>query len=1662
MQEYEVRKDLKQSLQGPYFQVLVALSYIFDALKHKKQLNIMLERAGVGALDDIVIEYFDEKRTKKERTLFLQLKHAANDSEVLTEGDFKNKSGKLEIFKYFDDWYLFIKNNQHTPYHCIYYTNRDFCNTLKNRKLFEAKLEGHRFSSKFLKKQLYKDMLAMVKRNSVLGKRALADEATSNKLNKNPTYKKAKEYYDNGGKDLTEADFKKEFETFLKDHYLMMVGKQHADQLEQEVVKLVAEYFPEQEDSEAIFNALIMETWSWFRAIKNVGIWTEATVREKLVEFQARFNELPQEIGRTASELSQSLKKLSSKIVRESLLAQLDKVMMGQDKLVVFEGGKDYGKSTLIAEYLINKTSIKPGHYLYFASPLIFFEKYKNLLVSKNLAIFIVDGVEEDSEQLQEAMEVCQANSKRLILFSRVPIPKVTSSPFPNLSSAEIKDYLEQEDKLGYCITIGSKHLRLKDIVKHGNSGLFTSMQLPSNLQALCKLAQPESQSCYGNDPVNPYMVNSQANFEPIPLFADKILPLYTLEKALGLSDFKGSKCIQCDDIQAIEKFKRQLAQADKFIWLDVSTIDYANNADADIIELLVKQIGEGFKLGDFYLLLTDNNNELITFPKLLQTLVEHSQIVIFTEQTITAKHIFSLISQGRSYYLEYKSDTLKYLPYGSSSKKQSTKSPLQEALKSDYLQKGTAIVADAGAGKSTTLKQLYNDFSRTESLVWGEHYQHFVLVPFSRLPTLQLTSLLDVCNHFLNIKDELLSQALETDLNNGRVLFLLDAWDELSGLERQKLQPLLSQFADYQRVIITTRPGDRTQLFFNPAGMYELQRFSLEQVEQCFRAFFKNDDEPEVAAQFTQQAAEFLKRPENVKALEVIGLPLQCYLLCEAWRPAFEAVCQGQKIKMPWERTAALSRAELYQLFVISRLRKCLVEQQVIVREGTLQTAEQICILGNSYLIALQRAAYEQLIRGKPLQLADDWFSKQIARLGLVDGSEFVHKTYAEYFLALYAVNLLIKDTYKAREFIAQYRYQSHYQLVFEFMAAIVSYGDPIIPAATSYLRDFWDALLQSPRDRIGYADNALIKGCYTHSNEQALEAIFEIQTLLSIRKSITEQIADVDTTETYKTDLAFSQNSNPASDMELVFEEPEYDSDWLKYAANIAKLPVAKYNAEDKQKALNWLLNKITHWSYRIREACADKFGDIGMATPEVKAALLKQFVNADERSKEYECAINALVKLDYHLAQTELDGMLEKIKTYLTNKRLPHSVVSWLGRQNYSFPQLYRLLEDLKCAAFETQYALVSELASSHKQSFLDEIQKLHPDKNKWGSLYYCFQHALLLGGKIDVCNYFASICSIDYLEENAFHIISGLIEPTRSILQLYPVAEIDRKRWQDKIYGFALQTVNAHEEKNKISKLIIELVNLKLDANNMKDLLIKFLSSAQDRGFWDADAVMPCLPHLLPYFEHDGCRRILSGYIFYKATGTEDYIRWPLCSLLDFEVDKLLTEAGKQRMVETCLAIYDHYAANRSKFSKALGISINNPVYYVINFQPRLVLPALLEDLAESRCAFLQTYLHCNQYALTIYDDKIQIHTSSDIQEFPTTVTQSKRLSVIISGQNLFCPEGLNKLEPPRSPSPEVFSFSYPGIFSNRKRPRSNSLEVKMAAEEPSSKIAKREP
>lgn len=1532
-QEYATRDSLKQSLRGPQYQVLVALHLLLKALKDKKRVRVMLEMANAGALDDVVIEYLDSNDNISERH-YIQQKHANDSTEKLEKGDLHNKSGKCEVFKYFDDWFFFVSDKTDagaSP--CYYFTNRDFdASTQTYLKKNGAVLKSgvYHFTDKSFtagSDALYKKLIALVENHAVCCKQSLSDGASGQLRAQNPTYAKAKTYYEANKPALTGDTLKSKLKTFLKDHYRLAVNQASADELYDTVKEQVADYFQDIGDSEPIFNALLEEAWQWFRVLHKAEIWTGKTLEKKLESFKARFIALPIAFGKGSHSLQTIVSSKTPRIKRETLIKALDRLTKDPRNLKVLHGEKRTGKSTLVAQYLLEESTLKLGEFLYFDSLTNFLKQQAETDFSKikTLKLIVIDGIDTASADLKSALQALLSKKKKVILVTSAEAAGFdTSAPLkiPKLSSNSMKKHLAALGITEHCITVGSKRIPLGELAKQ-KSGLRAQMRYPKGLCQLCELATPPTDMTETAAFTSRYVTQWPSGFEPIPLRGMQKISLYDFKDLLQPAfDERRMAFYRSPANLALIKSKNPAREGLKWLDIGADTLppDSPKTTKEILADILRGNNKEDFKYGKLTLAL--NITEAIP-PQRVSELLAIPNVIVFSNANEETKK-FILVEQEGTPLFEYIDEDLTPLPSSKRSLARTLENPIATEFESQV--DTMLVVAPAGSGKSTLLQQIYQKHATSSCLTWGNNYHHLVLVPLHTLANLQLKDLVSVAAHFLLPKpnETLLRNALQADLDNGRILFLLDGWDELSGTARKRLEKLLKAFKKYDELIITARPSDRKTLFFTPTVEYELLPFDKKQIKACFEAYFKNEEKPDIVKTFIKQAVDFILRPENSEALEVIGLPLQCYLVCEAWRPYFDATCAGKKVEMPWENTTILTRTGLYELFASSRLRRVFAERFTENAIDMSLTESEIYRRNTDLVTALQTAAYQHLFRGKALKFGNDWLAQDIRRSAIVtDEQGFIHKTYAECFAALYLVNLLRTNPTSAKGIILKYRYQPHYRLVFEFMAGMVSYGHTAIASAKQMLFPFWDALLQTPRDQLGQQEQVLLTGCCKQSDRTCLADIFDLPTIKKLlpepEKATAEKIKLVAAKAPHQ-QAGGAAAIAPEDTAPTTFQAPTKTL-YRELQVEINNLPIEQYSIEELKRAFAWLKEKHTRTS-----------GDI------VKKACMNQISFCSKRLMSK--------------GQTTIDG-----------------------NALWTEPATQDLNVFIACA--------------DANPAFLDNMQQYTESKEKKDpSLNIYFLCVLLKKEYIPPEIYFHAVTELNDDSPHAFSYLSELIAPTSEMFNNPNIKAAYQNTWAKKIYTFAKKAITTHAYKECLPNFMKELVRLETAPEVMEALLSTFLSKESDHSYWDCDAIKPCFSNLHPYFGE-----AYKQYIRQKTLG-EMHWKSKLDELVPETLMPALSKENKEWVATLCLELDDQ---DRKKRKGKRGYYDADYTRYFNTIDFRTAVAFILKDLNTTRVQLLKEFLENNHCALTVSKTEIHIYHTEGHEAFEITDHQETLLA-----------------------------------------------------------------
>jgi len=893
-------------------------------------------------------------------------------------------------------------------------------------------------------------------------------------------------------------------------------------------------------------------------------------------------------------------------IGREKVLTRLDASLSDVNhRVACWYGVAGVGKSSCLALCLQRSTIMSNGEYLYFRTPDEFVNavsnRYPTFATTPCLRLVCVDGLDESSSLKPPLVAALTSVAKhsRLLLLARCESAPVWSNDIanvrlhltniPRLSREEIIHHLRQHALTDKVVQIGVRchALMRKDEngVEHLNLCMQEAMSMPRPLLELCKLTAKEVGTVSAS-PASPlashYVYNS---LEPgvvyVPLHAHRRLPLFSISTVLFDPSFHGSKCIVSEESEVSSVFqsiKNELADrreklakgddqhggeppssaaSDKHEVVEIRATELDMHV-SDVRACLARVCGSKqrlFEQGHLTILLDPTARCSSWSLEQRQRLFDTPHLLLLTsDRSVVSEsscHAFNRVereghSEHRALYTPILSATFRVLPPGEGFTADATELALIGEL--DRVQRDagiTLITAEGGAGKSTVLKVIRDQFARhTNEGQWPDpsgdpplhmQYSHAIFLPFRSLATAadigsgSRDVLLDVVSNHLGVSQgSVLRQIVECELQQHRVLFLLDAWDELTVAERGRsaLSNVLNAIARYGHAVVTTRPSDQSIEALKAEAVYELHRFSIKDVKSFIQAFYGSyqtnvrivpendpmelDDRSDsigsggerdvIIRNFTEKVVAFINHHDDIS--DAIGLPLQCYLLCEAFKPAFLVRLYGRltssSASITYPLDGRLRRHDLYRSFVISRLRKLLYVRFRMSHElderlnVSLEPEPAICMVSHKYVAALQAAAYSFIFEGRASKLENDWFADDVRQLDLLDGHGFKHQTYAEYFAALFLAHRLMSHPQQTVALISAHRYQTRFSLVFEFLAGVTSYGDSFCSYKPSASWHLWSALLKSPRDVIGIVSRRLLRNCRRHTEQDVFAQLF------------------------------------------------------------------------------------------------------------------------------------------------------------------------------------------------------------------------------------------------------------------------------------------------------------------------------------------------------------------------------------------------------------------------------------------------------------------------------------------------------------------------------------------------------------------------------------------
>jgi predicted NACHT family NTPase len=231
------------------------------------------------------------------------------------------------------------------------------------------------------------------------------------------------------------------------------------------------------------------------------------------------------------------------------------------------------------------------------------------------------------------------------------------------------------------------------------------------------------------------------------------------------------------------------------------------------------------------------------------------------------------------------------------------------------------AILGKPGAGKTTFLQ--YIALQCIQGKYKADYIPLFISLRAFATQTNDL-NLLNYINHLWSGYD-ISSEQIETLLQQGKILILLDGLDEIPTDNNQQILQQIQQFADvsYQNQIIVTCRLAAQQYHFQGFTYVELADFDRTQVETFVHKWFiaKANNQKQGLTQATQ-FLEQLELKENQPIRELVVTPILLSLICSVFQERLTFPSKRAKLYQEgldillvrWDRARGIQRDTTYR----------------------------------------------------------------------------------------------------------------------------------------------------------------------------------------------------------------------------------------------------------------------------------------------------------------------------------------------------------------------------------------------------------------------------------------------------------------------------------------------------------------------------------------------------------------------------------------------------------------------------------------------------------------------------------------------------------------------------------------------------------------------------
>ncbi|CAF1086241.1 unnamed protein product [Adineta ricciae] len=569
-------------------------------------------------------------------------------------------------------------------------------------------------------------------------------------------------------------------------------------------------------------------------------------------------------------------------------------------------------------------------------------------------------------------------------------------------------------------------------------------------------------------------------------------------------------------------------------------------------------------------------------------------------------------------------------------------------------------VFGRAGIGKSTFCR--YAAYQWATGAIWPE-YELVVLVPLRSLTGSKYNA-----NKEYNLVDILINQyffdrslpveeknTLENKIHTGRILWLLDGYDEIVQETSSHLQNLLERLLKTPHHIVTSRPYMNTLSYF---VHMEITGFTEENINNYIELFFNQLDN---SSHQGDNLLNFLRSKPRIWG--IAHIPINLELICSTWSNIDWTQTKTVTITVLYDRLAEwicrryLEKQKKMSPIKTNRMNKtdvydeCRKELAFLENLAFLGMENNVTLLGPQLLKKAQKESRCKLndcpdLFNVGLLKSYDSNSGGIGtRITADKHYYFVHLSFQEHFAARYLANALSNSTRdQAKQFIREHKYNQRYQLLFIFLSGLINDDQE-----TNCNRPFWDAILNDPLDIIGARHLALIIQCL---DETALPQTF-IQSQQLLEKIMQWLEYALRSGSRYLTKL-FDQTLSTCN---AICNEPRVQQTIVRLLNNqqltnrhmvfsfISKIPLTN----PIEPLLLSLRQALRSDDVSVRSWACDTLGGIGekAATKEVMDGLLEALTTGDNSLRSTAC--DALSRMGKKAATKEvIDALIEALRS------------------------------------------------------------------------------------------------------------------------------------------------------------------------------------------------------------------------------------------------------------------------------------------------------------------------------------------------------------------------------------------------------------------------------